>query len=74
MQSRRRAGRKHLFAQRKEYPTAAAREEAEVPDADETAWQHMQQEAAQELIDMESQESLLVLVSRVAPAERNLVI
>jgi hypothetical protein len=45
-----------------------------VPDTDKTARQHMQQEATQELIDVQSQESFFVLVSGVAPAERHLVL
>jgi len=45
-----------------------------VPDADEATRQHMQQEATQEFVDMQSQESLLVFVSGVAPAERHLVL
>jgi hypothetical protein len=45
-----------------------------VADADEATRQYMQQEATQELVDVQSQESLLVLVSGVSPAERDLVI
>jgi hypothetical protein len=45
-----------------------------MPDADESPRQRMQQKAPQELIDVQSQESLLVLVSGVAPPECNLVI
>ena len=43
-------------------------------DADEATRQYMQQEATQEFVDVQSQESLLVLVSGVSPAERDLVI
>jgi hypothetical protein len=53
---------------------AAAGQKTEVPDADEAARQHMQQKTTQELIDVQSQKSLLVLVNGVAPAERRLVI
>ena len=53
--------------------TAAAGKETEVADANEATRQHMQQEATQELIDRQSQESLLVFVSGVAPAEGHLV-
>jgi hypothetical protein len=45
-----------------------------VPDANETAWQHVQQETAQELIDRQSEESFPVFRSRVSPAKRNPVI
>ena len=40
-----RAGGKQLFAERNQGTTAAAGQEAEVPDADEAARQHMQQKA-----------------------------
>ena len=45
-----------------------------MPDANETARQHMQQKPTQELIDRQSQESLLVFVGGISPAKRNLVI
>ena len=63
-----------MLAQRNECATAATGEETEVADADEATRQHMQQEATQEFVDMQSQESLLVLVSGVAPAERHFVV
>jgi len=44
-------------------------EEAEVADADKGAWKQMEQEAAQELIDGQSHQSLLVAVSGISPAE-----
>jgi hypothetical protein len=74
MQRGRRLARNQLFAQRNQHAATAVRQETEVADADEATRQHMQQKTAQELIDMQSQESLLVLVSGVAPAERNLII
>ena len=43
-------------------------------DADEAARQHVEQEATEELVDVQSEESLLVLVSGVPPAERHLVL
>jgi hypothetical protein len=52
----------------------AAGEETEVSDADEAARQHMQQKPTQELIDRQSQESLLVFMSGISPAKRNPVI
>ena len=47
-------------------------EEPEVPDAHESPRQHVQKEAAQKLLDRQPHQPLLVLVSRVAPAERDL--
>ena len=44
-------------------------EKAEVADAHEAAWQQVEQEAAQELVDRQSQEPLLVGVRGVSPAE-----
>ena len=44
-------------------------EKSEVADAHEAARQQVQEEAAQELIDGQSQEPLLVAVSGVSPAE-----
>jgi hypothetical protein len=67
-------GRQQLFGKRNQRATAAAGEEAEVPDADEAPRQHMQQEATQELIHRQRQESLFIFVSRVSPAKRDLVI
>src|SRR5260370_26879184 len=74
--SRRRPGGAHgqppsnrLLAQ---ITPAAAGEETEVPDTDEAARQHVQQKPAQELIDRQSQESLLVFMSGISPAKRNL--
>jgi hypothetical protein len=44
-------------------------EEAEVADTHEAAWQQVEQKAAQELIDRQGQEPLLVGVRGVSPAE-----
>ena len=63
-----------MLTKRNQYPTTAAGEETEVADADEATRQHMQQKATQEFVDMQSQESLLVSVSGVAPAEGHLVL
>ncbi len=49
-------------------------EEAEVADADEAAWQQVQEEAAQELVDRQAHQSLLVAVGGVSPAEADLTI
>src|ERR1700689_5029448 len=46
-------------------------QKSKVTDADESRRQYMQQESAQELIDRQSHETLLILVSGIAPAESN---
>ena len=53
---------------------AAAGKETEVPDADETARQHMQQEAAQKLLNRKSQYPLLVSMGGVPPAECDVIV
>ena len=42
---------------------------AEVPDADESRRQYVQQESAQKFVDSQRHETLLILVSGIAPAE-----
>jgi hypothetical protein len=49
-------------------------EEAEVADAHEAARQQVEQEAAQELIDRQSEQALLVGVGGVSPAEGDLAL
>lgn len=49
-------------------------EESEVADADEAAWQQVQEEAAQELVDRQAHQSLLVAVCRVSPAEADVAV
>jgi len=44
-----------------------------VPDADEAGGKHVEQEAAQELLDGKGHQTLLVAVRGVSPAERDLV-
>jgi hypothetical protein len=41
----------------------------EVADADESGRQHVQEEPAQEFADFERHQTLLILVSGIAPAE-----
>jgi hypothetical protein len=48
-------------------------QKAEVADAHEARGKHMEQEAAQELLDGKGHQTLLVTVRRVSPAERDLV-
>jgi hypothetical protein len=47
----------------------AVGQEAETAGADKAAWDWMEQEAAQELIDRESHPSLLVAMSGISPME-----
>ena len=53
-------------------PTAMG-QEAEVADAHEAWGKHMEQKPAQELLDRQSQQALLVSVGRVSPAKGDLV-
>ena len=46
----------------------------EVADADESRRQHVQKESAQELVDSERHQTLLILVSGIAPAESDAAI
>ena len=56
-------------AKREQGAAAAVSQKAEVADADESRRQHVQQELAQELLGRKRHQTLLVLVSGVAPAE-----
>ena len=49
-------------------------EEAEVADADEASWKQVQEEAAQELIDGQRHDALLVAVRGVSPAEADVAV
>src|SRR5665213_397082 len=66
--------REQLEAELQQPSTSSVGEEAEVADAHEATWQQVQQEAAQELIDRQSQQSLLVGMSGVSPAEGDLAL
>jgi hypothetical protein len=48
-------------------------QKAKVADAHEAGGQHMEQEAAQELLDGQGHQTLLVAVRGVSPAKRDLV-
>ena len=63
-----------MKAQRQQCGAIAVGEESEVADADEAGWQQVEQEAAQELIDSQSHEPLLVAVGGVSPAEGDVAI
>src|SRR5258708_15695749 len=58
-----------LEAGRQQRSASPVGEEAEVADADGAAWQQVEEEAAQELVDGQSQQTLLVGVCGVSPAE-----
>ncbi len=61
-------------AERQQCGSLSVGEEAEVADADEATGQQVQQEAAQELIDGQAHDSLLVAVGGVPPAEDDLAV
>ena len=48
-------------------------EESEVADTHEATWEQVKEEAAQELLDGQRHESLLVAMGGISPAERNVV-
>ena len=47
------------------------RQKPEVADTDESGRQHVQQESAQEFVDRQRHQTLLVLMRGIAPAESN---
>jgi len=61
--------REQLEAERQQRSASPVGEEAEVADAHEAARQQVEQKAAQELVDRQSHEALLVGVGGVSPAE-----
>ena len=63
-----------MKAERQQCCAVPVGEEAEVADADEAAWQQMEQEPAQELLDSQSHEPLFVAVGGVAPAEGDVAV
>ena len=58
-----------MKAERQKNGSLPVGEESEVADADEAWGQQMEQEPAQELVDGQSHEPLLVAMSRVSPSE-----
>ena len=58
-----------MKAEREQRAAAAMSHPTEVADADESRRQHVQQESAQELVDRQRHQALLILVSGIAPAE-----
>ena len=49
-------------------------QKTEVPDADEAGGKQVEQEAAQELLDRERHQALLIAVGGVSPAKGDLVV
>jgi len=49
-------------------------EEAEVADADEARWQQVQQKAAEELVNRQAHDALLITVRGVSPAEAHVAV
>jgi hypothetical protein len=58
-----------LQAERQRFAAAAMSHQPEVADADESGRQYVQQESAQELVDRQRHQTLLVFVSGIAPAK-----
>ena len=58
-----------LEAERQEDGALPVGQKSEVADAHKAAWQQMEQESAQELLDIQSHEPLLVAMGRVSPLE-----
>ena len=65
---------KQSEAERQQLGSLAVGEEAEVADADEAAWQQVQQEAAQELVCGQAHDALPVVMRGVSPAEADLAV
>src|ERR1019366_10259536 len=61
--------REQLEAERQEDGALPVGEKSEVADAHEAAWQQMEQESAQELLDIQSHEPPLVAMGGVSPLE-----
>jgi hypothetical protein len=66
--------REQAKTQWKKFGSSPIGEEAEVADAHEAAWQRVEQEAAQELIDRQSHNPLAVAVCGIAPSETDFAI
>jgi hypothetical protein len=58
-----------LQAKRERCASASMSHPAEIADADESRRQHVQQESSQELVDGQRHQTLLVVVSGIAPAK-----
>src|ERR1700693_36438 len=66
--------REQAETQWKKFGSLPIGEEAEVADAHEAAWQHVEQEAAEELVDRQSHDPLWGAVRGIAPSERDFAI
>jgi hypothetical protein len=70
----RRSGAECCKAQRQKLSSAATGEETEVADADETLGEQMEEKAAQEFIERQRHQLLLIMVSGVAPTKGHLAV
>ena len=61
-------------AERQQHSSLAVGEEAEVADPDEASWEKVEQEAAEELVDRQAHDALLVAAGGVSPAEDDLTV
>ena len=62
-----------MEAERQKRGALPVGEESEVADTHEARWQQVEQEAAQELLDGQRHEPLLVAMGGISPAESNVV-
>jgi hypothetical protein len=69
-----RCSSQQLLGQRDQFAAAAAGKVTVMANTHETAGQDVKQETAEKLVRRKGQEALLVVVSRVSEAERDLVI
>jgi hypothetical protein len=65
---------KQTETQRQQRGAIPGAEESKVTDAHKARRQNMQQKASQELIDVQSHETLLIMVCRITPTESHLII
>ena len=67
-------GAEKVKAERQQNGPLAIGEKTKMPDADEAAWQSVEQKPPQELVQRQAHQSLFVFVSGVAPAKRDLAV
>jgi hypothetical protein len=63
-----------LEAERQEEGALPVGQKSEVADTHEAAWQQMEQESAQKLLDLQSHEPLLVAMGGVSPTESDVAL
>ena len=67
-------GAEKVKAERQQTGPLAISEKAKMPNADEAAGKRVEQEAAQELVQSQAQQSLFIFVSGVPPAKCDLTV